>query len=147
MADVSASLADYLASLRKRSWQPGILDCGVFMADWVVLVCGRDPIADVRGTYSTRRQFLRIVRREGEFEASCAARLAAVGYQETATPAQGDIMTVRAPYAVRRGKIQTRPTGAICVSDTMRAVITSDMGVVIAGNDRLPMLKAWTLRG
>lgn len=145
MADVP--LSDYLASLRNRKWQPGILDCVVFMADWVVMRCGRDPIADVRGTYSTERQFLRMVRREGGFEAGCASRLSVVGFEETATPTQGDIMTVLAPYAVRRGKVQTRPTGAICVSSAMRAVITSDIGVVIAGNDRLPMLKAWTFRG
>ncbi len=54
-------------------------------------------------------------------------------------------MTVLAPYAERRGKIQRRPTGAICVDGGRRAVITSDMGIVIAGNDRLPMLRAWTL--
>jgi len=146
MADIS-TLSDYLASLRFRKWQPGILDCGVFMADWVTNVCGRDPIADVRGRYQTERQFMRIVRNEGGFEAACASRLQAVGYVETALPRAGDPMTVLAPHAMRRGKIQRRPTGAICVSEAMRAVITSDMGVVIAGNDRLSMLKAWTLHG
>lgn len=145
MADVP--LSDYLASFRNRKWQPGILDCGVFMADWVMKVCGRDPIADVRGMYSTERQFLRIVRSEGGFENACAVRLRAVGFREANSPMPGDIMTVMAPYAVRKGKVQTRPTGAICVSSAMRAVITSDIGVVIAGDDHLPMLKAWTFRG
>jgi hypothetical protein len=86
MADVSG-IADYLASSRKRRWQPGVLDCGVFMADWVVLLTGRDPIADVRGTYTSERQFLRIIRREGGFEASCAARLRAFGFREHASRA------------------------------------------------------------
>lgn len=144
MADIP-SLADYLASLRNRKWQPGILDCGVFMADWVRQVCGRDPIADVRGTYTTEKQFLRIVRGEGGFEGACANRLAAVGYRETNSPMAGDIVTVLSPYAQRRGEIQRRPTGAICISPTMRAVITSDLGVVIANEGALPMLKAWTL--
>jgi hypothetical protein len=142
---ISGMLSDYLASLTKRKWQPGILDCGVFMADWVVKLCGCDPIADVRGTYSTERQFLRIVRREGGFENACAARLKAVGFRAVRSPSPGDILTVLAPYAVRHGKIQKRPTGAICVSETMRAVITSDLGVVIAGDDRLPKLNAWTI--
>jgi hypothetical protein len=146
MADIPL-LADYLASLRKRRWQPGILDCGVFMADWVVQICGADPIADVRGSYSTEREFLRIVRGEGGFENSCASRLTAVGFVETRVPSQGDIMTVLAPYAKRKGKIQRRPTGAICVSDKMRAVITSDIGVVISNEAALPMLNAWTFRG
>lgn len=151
MADIpnasSVALSEYLALLRTKRWAPGALDCGVFMADWVFSICGRDPIADVRGTYSTERQFLRIVRREGGFESACAARLMRVGYRETSSPVQGDIMTVLAPYAKRRGEIQQRPTGAICVSETMRAVITSDIGVVIAGESALPTLKAWTLHG
>jgi len=114
------------------------------MADWLMLVTGVDPIADVRGSYSTEKQFMRIVRREGGFEASCAARLAAIGMHETSTPVSGDIMTVLAPYAVRRGEIQRRPTGAICVDKNMAAIVTVDLGIVIASDDRLPMIRAWT---
>jgi hypothetical protein len=152
MADVSGSgvmqsLADYLASLRHLKWQVGVLDCGVLMADWALKVCGRDPIADIRGAYSSERGFLRIIRREGGFEACCAARLGAIGYVETAAPRAGDLVAVSAPYAERRGKVQRRPTGAIAVSEAMRAVITSDLGIVIAGDDRLPLLKAWTFNG
>lgn len=117
------------------------------MADWVKQICGRDPIADVRGSYSTERQFLKIVRGEGGFEVSCEHRLKRVGFVETMFPRAGDIMTVLAPYAQRHGKIQRRPTGAICVSNEMRAVITSDLGVVIAGEKELPRLKVWTLYG
>lgn len=143
MADLS--LSDYLASLRHRRFAPGVLDCGIFMADWVMARCGRDPIADVRGRYGSEREFLKILRREGGFEASCVARLAAVGYRPTAYPESGDLMIVLAPYARRRGKIQRRPTGAICVSDTMRAIVTSDLGIVIADDERLTMLRAWSL--
>lgn len=140
-----ANLADYLASLRHRRWRPGQLDCGVFMADWVVALCGRDPIADVRGTYTTEKQFLRIVRREGGFEVACAARLMRAGFRETGAAAAGDLMTVLAPFARRRDRILRRPTGAIAVSETLRAVITSDLGVVIADQVALPTLKVWTL--
>jgi hypothetical protein len=140
MADLP-SLSDYLAAMAGRRWRPGVLDCGVFMADWVCAVTGIDPIADVRGSYTTERQFLRILRREGGFEQSCARRLAAVGYVETSRPGAGDIVTVLAPYAVRRGKIQQRPTGAIGVDQTRRAVMTSDLGLVIAP---LPTRRAFT---
>ena len=57
------TLAEYLRSMNKRRWKPGTLDCGVFMADWVRERMGVDPIADVRGTYDSERQFLRILRR------------------------------------------------------------------------------------
>jgi hypothetical protein len=144
MADIPG-VSDYLAGLVGRRWQPGAFDCAVFMADWVYLVTGRDPIADVRGRYSTERQFLKIVRHEGGFEAACARRLAACGYVEAATPGAGDIVAVLAPFAKRRGVIQRRPTGAIATSGDMRAVATSDLGIVIAGDAALPVLKAWTL--
>lgn len=142
MADISG-LKTYLSSLAGRRWRPGALDCGVFMADWVRLVRGVDPIADVRGSYATERGFKRILRREGGFARSCAVRLAAVGYAPTLTPAAGDIAVVLAPYAVREGRVLRRPTGAICVSTQMCAVMTSDLGVVIADNSLLPLIRAY----
>jgi hypothetical protein len=143
MADVSATLAEYLASMRARRWQPGLLDCGVFMADWVWRLTGIDPIADVRGSYSTEREFRRIVRHEGGLMVSCGRRLASVGFTETDKPGAGDIAIVLAPYAKRGDRMQRRPTGAICVSAGMRAVITSDMGLVIAGDAGLPIARVW----
>jgi hypothetical protein len=56
-------------------------------------------------------------------------------------------MTVLAPYARRRAEIQRRPAGAICVGPDARAVITSDIGIVIAGESALPMRRAWTFHG
>lgn len=138
-------LADYLASLRKARWQPGLLDCGIFLADWAMLRGLRDPIADLRGTYANEKGFLRIIRREGGFIACCAARLTRVGMVETTRPVAGDLAAVLAPYAARRGQIQRRPTGAIMVSENRNAVVTSDMGLVIADAARLPIVRAWTI--
>lgn len=143
MANV-LTLADYLGSLSKRRWQPGVLDCGVFMADWVAIVSGKDPIADVRGTYSSEEEFDAILARENGFVRSCADRLRRVGFVRTRQPAAGDIAVVMAPYGARGSEIVKRPTGAICVTEKLRAVITSDMGVVIAGVDRLPTIRAFT---
>lgn len=140
---MAAVLGDYLSSLRHRKWQPGILDCGVFMADWVKILCGIDPISDVRGTYSTKEEFEQIVASEGGFPRSCASRLRKAGFVRTRNLRPGDILVVKAP-SIDQGKIIWSPTGAICVSEKMRAVITSDLGVVIAGEDRLPLLRAWS---
>ncbi|MBN9007234.1 MAG: hypothetical protein J0H40_17690 [Rhizobiales bacterium] len=139
-------LPDYLEQVSKQKWKPGVLDCGTFMAGWVEQLTGIDPIADVRGSYASERQFMRIVRREGGLEASCRSRLERVGATETAHPEAGDILLVMAPYAVRKGHVQSRPTGAIAVSAFKTAVVTSDMGIVIAGTNRLPTLRAWTFR-
>ncbi|MGY3607680.1 MULTISPECIES: DUF6950 family protein [unclassified Bradyrhizobium] len=147
MADVSGSLGAYLASLRHLRWKPGVLDCGIFMANWMVSRGARDPIADIRGAYASERQFLRIIRREGGFLRCCAARLERIGMVETESARPGDLLAVMAPYAERRGKVQRRPTGAIAVDDGERAVVTSDMGIVIAGADALPALQVWTWNG
>jgi hypothetical protein len=141
------TLAEYLRSMRDRRWKPGTLDCGVFMADWVRERMGVDPIADVRGTYDSERQFLRILRREGGFETSCAARLAAVGWKETKNPKAGDVIIVMAPYAERRGKTQRRPTGGLFVGVNMHGVMTSDLGLVVVKGEMLPLIKAWTFNG
>jgi hypothetical protein len=134
------TLAQYLASVSNVRWKVRDSDCGVFMADWIRELTGRDPIADIRGTYKNERQMLRIIRAEGGFEASCAVRLAAVGMRETDAPKDGDVVNVMAPYAKRRGKVQSRATGGLFVGG-LQAVMTSDMGLVIAP---LPLLKAWT---
>lgn len=146
MADVPV-LSDYLASMRARRWQPGVLDCGVFMADWVWQITGTDPIADVRGRYESEKQFLRILRREGGFEAAVKRRLEGCGFAEVPKPVAGDIAVVLAPYATRRGKLQRRPTGAIAVDHERRAVITSDLGLVISDYWRLPLLRAYHHHG
>jgi hypothetical protein len=147
MADVPAALSVYLRELAGRRWQVGELDCGVFMADWAVRLGARDPIADIRGCYATERQFLRIIRREGGFLACCAARLGHSGFCEASEPRAGNLVAVLAPFARRRGEIQRRPTGAIALSRDLRAVITSDLGLVIAGEVELPLLRTWEFNG
>lgn len=140
---MTASLADYLASIACRPFKPGSLDCCIFMADWILRVTGRDPIADQRGNYSTELEYRRLLDAEGGFVAACHARALAVGLHETDKPKAGDVMLVNAPVAVRNGKSVRFPTGSICVSETMRAVVTSDCGLVIAGEEHLPLVKAW----
>lgn len=114
------------------------------MADWIRLVSGRDPIADRRGGYVSTEEYRELLRGEGGFVAACTARAVAAGLRETDVPTAGDVMLVRAPVAMANGRIHRLPIGAICVSETMRAVVSIDRGIVIAGNDALPMIKAWT---
>lgn len=137
-------LADYLASLRNTRFQPGVLDCGIFLADWAMRCGLSDPIADLRGAYANEKGYLRIIRREGGFVECCSRRLARIGMVETTQARSGDLAIVLAPYAARRGSIQRRPTGAVVVDDVRRAVVTSDIGLVIALEKDLPVMKAWT---
>jgi hypothetical protein len=140
----ATGLPDYLAARRRLRWRPGVLDCAIFMADWIVECGGQDPIADLRDAYDSEKGFRRILRREGGFVRSCISRLVRIGMTSAVLPAAGDLAAVLAPYGKRRGEIQRRPTGAIFVDGARRAVVTSDIGLVIAGEKELPLLKAWT---
>ncbi len=137
-------LADYFASIARRRWGYGSLDCSTFISDWAVLCGLPDPMKDLRGRYHDQKSYLRLVRAEGGFLVACKARLEAVGMREAVKPKAGDLLVVQAPFAERKGCILSRPTGAIAADPYHVAVVTSDIGMVIAGQDRLPVVKAWT---
>lgn len=142
--NIDHAMNAYLGSLANRRWEPGVMDCGVFMADWVRIASGIDPIADVRGSYSSVEEFDRILDREGGFVKSCSLRMRRSGWVRTMTSEVGYVAIVMAPFMFGPEQgIVSRPTGAICVSTHLRAVMTSDMGVVIAGHDKLPLVRAF----
>lgn len=151
MADLSViteRLKRYFAEVGRRRWQPGVLDCAILVADWAVLRGRPDPIADLRGRYHSERQFMRIIRREGDLLACSATRLARSGLvQIDGVPQSGDVLLVSAPYALRHEKIQRRPTCALAVDASVRAVVTSDRGLMLARDLFLPTLAVWRFEG
>lgn len=139
------SLADYLASVARRTWSPGNLDCCTFMADWLVACGYSDPMVDRRGAYTDKTTFRRMLKSEGGIVASCVQRFAAIGMQETVTPKQGDVALTMTPFTIRNGKVLMRPAGSICVANGAFAVVTADVGLVIS--KEIPCVKAWQLNG
>ncbi len=64
--------------LLQRQAQPfawGVSDCAMWAFDAVLVSTGRDPVPDVRGTYSTALAAARRLRLEGGWPAVCAARI------------------------------------------------------------------------
>ncbi|WP_247366847.1 hypothetical protein [Bradyrhizobium sp. 18] len=113
------------------------------MADWLVSNGLHDPMADRRGTYSTRREYRNAIRSEGGILASCVRRFAAVGLKESDEPKAGDVALVLAPARMGR-RIVMIPTGSICTSPTMRAVVAPDVGLAGAP---LTTIRAWAIHG
>jgi hypothetical protein len=128
-------LEDYLARVARDS---RALDCCRLMADWLVIQGCSDPMADRRGTYSTRGEYRKMLRGEGGLVKSCTARFARIGLVSS-EPRRGAIAVVMAPFALRNGRVFWRPTGAICLSEKLHAVVSSD-GLSIAP---LPVMTAW----
>jgi hypothetical protein len=113
------------------------------MADWLMSLGYPDPMADRRGTYSDKLTFRRMLKSEGGIVVSCSKRFAAIGLS-VRIPKSGDVALVLTPFAIRHGRVLSRPAGAIAVSEKAAAVVTPDAGLVIS---RFPIVKAWAVHG
>lgn len=119
-------------------------DCCTFMANWLVENGLPDPMMDRRDTYSTRREYQRLLSLEGGLLASCEQRFATIGLRVTSSPRAGDIAVVVAPLTIKKGRAVFGKTGAICVGSQMRAVVASDTALAVAA---LQTIRAWTFDG
>jgi hypothetical protein len=125
------TLSDYLSSVLRRRFGYGDLDCCIFMADWLIAIGLPDPMADRRSTYSNRKEYRAAIRSEGGLVTSCRRRFADIGLRETETAEPGDVCLVKTPALFGR-RVAWIATGAIAVSDKLRAVVTPDAGLVVA---------------
>lgn len=126
------TLSDYLSSVLRRRFAYGDLDCCTFMSDWLMNIGLRDPMADRRGSYCTKKEYRSAIRAEGGLVESCRNRFARIGLLENGVAAPGDVALVMVPIGVRRsGRVAWAATGAIAVSEKRRAVVTLD-GLAIA---------------
>lgn len=63
-------------------WQPGVVDCCMAPADWVVARGYRDPAADLRETYHTESECHQIIARAGGLIKVMTGRLRKVRWFE-----------------------------------------------------------------
>jgi hypothetical protein len=61
----TALLDNYIECSRLRRFEWGSFDCVTFAGNWKALVTGADPLASVRGTYSSERGALETIVRLG----------------------------------------------------------------------------------
>jgi len=138
MAEV---LRRFLGRPRRFDWVE--CNCFTFCADWVLEVTGRDPAAQWRGRFSSKADAVRLLRLAGGTRALAERAMASAGAPLTDNPQAGDVVLVLAPIGTGAGnKIIRRPTGAICVDAEKVALMTGDLGLLIAP---LPIVKAWSV--
>lgn len=99
-------LDDFLDAATRRPMDDfgghrGGFDCTLFVADWGREVCGRDPAADLRGTYSTKDEARAIVERASGFIPLISCQLIPLGWLSVNEPATGDIGVVSIPTKVQ----------------------------------------------
>ncbi len=60
-----ADLGEYLRTCGQQRWQWGVYDCCTFLADWIVLRGGADPMRGYRGRYSDEASSTAILQKAG----------------------------------------------------------------------------------
>jgi hypothetical protein len=121
-------LKAYLQACAGRRFAYGQLDCGLFLADWIEIVTGKDPAAQLRGRYTTLDQVPGIKRMGGLLSVlNDLARLQ--GLKVTKLPKLGDVALIRiaegpAVGAIRgpRGWLVLAEGGGISCAPAARVV-------------------------
>jgi hypothetical protein len=92
------TLREFLALPHRFRWGGvGGDDCTTFCASWIEEFTGIDPIARLRGTYSTGDGAARLIAEAGGLIALAAGRIEPLGWRLTDSPADGDVGVILAP--------------------------------------------------
>ncbi|CAH2399246.1 conserved hypothetical protein [Mesorhizobium ventifaucium] len=91
------TLEEYIRLPHRWRWGGmGGDDCTTFCAGWVVEATGKDPAADLRGTYFDAAGAEAVLRAAGGVESLAGAKLMALGFRRVTEPQDGDIGIIRA---------------------------------------------------
>ncbi|RWP64926.1 hypothetical protein [Mesorhizobium sp.] len=91
------TLEEYIRLPHRWRWGGmGGDDCTTFCAGWVVEATGKDPAADLRGTYFTAEGAEAVLLAAGGVESLVGAKLMALGFRRVTEPQDGDIGIIRA---------------------------------------------------
>ena len=96
-----------------HKWQWSYCDCTLFVADWVVEATGKDPAADLRGTYHTAEEAEAILQAHGGAHGLVEARLRPLGFMRVLKPSDGAIGIVRAATGFDAGGLVVKDIPAI----------------------------------
>jgi len=99
---METTLADFFRAYERKPWQPGQVDCCLFVAAWAMWLGHTDPARDWRGSYDSEEAFQSIIRKSGGvvplFE-SCAAHIKAKRVQHASA---GDVGVIGSPTNIDR---------------------------------------------
>ena len=123
-AGVGGRLATFLQDYAARPWNPGEVDCCLYLADWA-MACGHDdPAASLRGTYSGEAEMRAVVERAGglvPLVLGCASSIGLV-------PVVNEPLAAGDFAVIGSAKRADRQWGAIYDGASFR-VVTSDNGI------------------
>jgi len=95
-------LSEFLAPYSAKPWEPGKVDCCLFLASWAIWLGHRDPAEHLRGTYDSEEGFRRHIEAAGSVVSLvgvCADRICGKPVQK---PACGDIGVIGSQKKIHR---------------------------------------------
>jgi hypothetical protein len=125
MAEVLMNLNDYLDEAGRKRWRYGYVDCQMFAADWVLALTGKDPAADIRGTYSTAEEANALVASRNGCVALVHERLYPLGWKWIFSgPRDGDIgvIEVETAFDGKRRLIPAIHQDGLWLSKSLRGI-------------------------
>lgn len=87
-------LAAFIADNERQPWQPGVVDCCMFLAAWAMWLGHKDPAAHLRGTYADEAGFRRIT--AGGVVLVVERCVSAIGGSRISTPDLGAVAVIGA---------------------------------------------------
>ena len=131
-------LVAWVNRLQAEPFAWGESDCVLIAADWVRLVRGVDPAADLRMTYASAAEAQRVLGWFTDPLAVVGPRMADAGLAVTDEPLRGDVAVVDLPDA--RGRM--RPHGAILFGREFW-VARAEAGVICLARSAVQVRQAW----
>lgn len=99
---METTLRDFLASYERKQWEPGKVDCCLFLAAWAVWLGHRDPAQHLRGTYETEAGFIAHIEAAGSVTALVECCSATIGANRVCEAVCGDIAVIGSPSNIHR---------------------------------------------
>jgi hypothetical protein len=103
MAELVADrLAAFLAANDRKPWEPGTVDCCLFLADWAMWLGHEDPAAHLRGTYSDDDGFRAIIAAHEGVVPVVAACVANINGKRVQQPRCGSVGVIGSAANIKR---------------------------------------------
>lgn len=95
-------LCEFLEPYAVKPWEPGKVDCCLFLAAWAIWLGHRDPAEHLRGTYDSEEGFRRHIEAAGSVIALVGGCVARIKGKPVLRPTCGDIGVIGSATNVHR---------------------------------------------
>jgi hypothetical protein len=99
---VNVMLAEFIRAYGEKPWEPGTVDCCLYLAAWAIWLGHSDPARHMRGTYNDETGLRAVVERRGSVVAVVADCAATIGAKRVQQPFYGDIAVIGSATNIHR---------------------------------------------